>query len=323
MLVLSDPPQIVPTTSSEVGHRHGRSTLGNILARPCSTRSRPRATVLTVPPSSLDHEALHPPPAGGDRFAQRLTVEALAAERHKQAAADVGVGAQRSQDPLGVIVGVTPGEPHHLDRAFPAATWAPSAISPGHMVSAFDEVDDEQVVPDALAAIASHVAGEPRGRSRRSLAASATGFLATRPHGARPGGGRAGVAPRPSRPASTDGGRVATGMRPRRLPRRPGEQAGSRYGGCEGAGARPTSTSAVVRPMTAPHLRTGSPLLQGAAPPSCARPARPPQLDRRALDQHRLAGRERPDGDQAIIVGVQPEQAPVGEFWSARSQPSR
>ncbi len=85
------------------------------------------------------------------------------------------MGTERGQDSLGVVVGVAAREPDHLDTgAFARCyTWAHGDF-PGHVVSTFDEVHDKQVVPDALAAIASQVAGE-RGRFERGPAVLSLG----------------------------------------------------------------------------------------------------------------------------------------------------
>ena len=90
----------------------------------------------------LDNQAVDPPAAALDSLFQRRPVEAFAAERHKQAAADVWVRAQGGEDPLGVIVGIATREADDLDGTIAVG---PGAIGnfPGDVVGTLDEVDDE------------------------------------------------------------------------------------------------------------------------------------------------------------------------------------
>jgi hypothetical protein len=77
-----------------------------------------------------------------DRLFQRRPVEAFAAQRYEQAATDVGVRAQGSEDPLGVIVRVTAREPDDLDGTTAVGTVAIGNF-PGHVVGTLHEVDNE------------------------------------------------------------------------------------------------------------------------------------------------------------------------------------
>jgi hypothetical protein len=86
---------------------------------------------------------------------QPLAIEALAAERDKEAASDIRMNTQCGEDAVGVVVRVAPRKPDELDRRVVSTGDCTS-----DMVRAFDEIDDKQIIPYALPTVTSQIAGK-------------------------------------------------------------------------------------------------------------------------------------------------------------------
>src|SRR5262249_4774685 len=101
----------------------------------------------------LDDDRFDAAPRSGDAIAQPIAIEAFATQRNKQHRADVGMRAKTLEHGLRVIAGIATGEADHLH--FAAAEVERDLA--GDEMRALHEIDDEDDVADALAAIAAQV----------------------------------------------------------------------------------------------------------------------------------------------------------------------
>ena len=100
---------------------------------------------------------------GLDGGEQARAVELLAPQRDQEHGTHVRVGAQRVHHVLGVAVGVAAGEADQLD----ALLLERGGDGAGDVVGALDQVGDQDMVADALAAVLAEVA-QPGHRSKWS-----------------------------------------------------------------------------------------------------------------------------------------------------------
>ncbi len=129
----------------------GRGGADPVDPGPSPSHRRPRAAEL------LDHERRHRASGRLDDPGEPLPVEPFAAERHEGHGADVRVGAQLLQHPLGVRVRIAAAE---ADDVHVVATRGDRLCN---RTCALDEVDDRDGVADADPAVGPLVA-EDRGR---------------------------------------------------------------------------------------------------------------------------------------------------------------
>ena len=156
-LVPSEPPQMVPTTSSlsAIGTRVWRASAAS------RTQATPSAMVLRVPPL-LDGQRGHRPPVG-DGLLQLALVHALATQRHQQRRAHVGMRGDGRHHALGVAVRKTArkADQMHLHVAFQMAEIQRDLAR--HVMRALDQIGHHDDIAYALAAVGARIAAQGRG----------------------------------------------------------------------------------------------------------------------------------------------------------------
>ena len=141
-LVPSEPPQIVPTTSSAAS----MGARGWLAARrrPPLIQARPAATVARVPPSRWMTRVVTGRPLAATVAASRSRSKPSQPSETSTAAPDVGVGAEPFEHVVGIGAGVAAAEPDDVRVVGKAG-----GDRVGDDMGALDGVDDRDEVADA------------------------------------------------------------------------------------------------------------------------------------------------------------------------------